>query len=128
MEVNNKVLEQPLTKAVGYLKQIWQTRSCLLFDVFDEAALYGKFSILKTWIGNGICAFYSLTRWAIFREHMIYLSLFSDGFCVSDGERERSLALNGKHCFTKHIQNSEHHLKLGQVCNERSYLNNTFTY
>ena len=31
---------------------------------------------------------------------MIYLSLFSDWFCVSDGERERSLALNGKHCST----------------------------
>ena len=43
LEVNNKVLEQPVTKAVRYLKQIWQTQSCLLFDVLDEAALYGKF-------------------------------------------------------------------------------------
>ena len=43
LEVNNKVLEQPVTKAVQYLKQIWQTQSCLLFDVLNEAALYGKF-------------------------------------------------------------------------------------
>ena len=43
LRVNNIVLEQPVTKAVRYLKQIWQTQSCLLFDVLDEAALYGKF-------------------------------------------------------------------------------------
>ena len=34
--------------AIQYLKQIWQTQSCLLFDVLDEAALNGKFCNSET--------------------------------------------------------------------------------
>ena len=35
--------EKSLTKPVQYIKQIWQVQSCWLFDVLDEAALYGIF-------------------------------------------------------------------------------------
>ena len=39
LEVNNNA---SITKVVRYLKQISQTLSCL-FDVREEASLYGKF-------------------------------------------------------------------------------------
>ena len=80
LEMNNKVLEQPLAKAVWYLKQMWQTWSWLLFEVPNKAALYGKFFNSQKMNQKWNICFLFFDELSDFSWAEIYLSLFLDRF------------------------------------------------
>ena len=92
--IGGKQCEQPITDIANTLMLIvWCSWQSPLNEKFCNSEMMNC---------KWTCAFYCLRRRAIFCEQVIHLALFSEWFCMSDGEEERWLGINGKHWVWKY--------------------------